>query len=186
MSVNVPLSPSRCGRDASVLTSEISAPSLASSHRWRLRCHCRAGGKQKIRCQWAVATSGIYKDRVTGETHHLHHFHLRIQAQMVQKHLEVFLHLNGVVIHLGHCEDSHLTLPPYLQRQNINGNVSEWNWQWLQYTVLAVGHPGSWYSCGCFITKKIQPHTSKTMYGWVLWSFIFLDQEVLKIKFLTE
>lgn len=41
---------------------------------------------------------------------------------MVEKHLEVFLHLYGVVVHLGHREDSHFTLPPYLQRQGVYQN----------------------------------------------------------------
>lgn len=36
---------------------------------------------------------------------------------MVKKHLQVFLHLDGVVVHLGHREDAHFTLPPHLQRQ---------------------------------------------------------------------
>lgn len=50
-------------------------------------------------------------------TYHLHHLHLCIQAQVVEEHLEIFLHLDGVVVHLGHREDSHLALPPHLQRQ---------------------------------------------------------------------
>lgn len=49
-------------------------------------------------------------------THHLHHLHLCIQAQVVEEHLKVLLHLDRVVIHLGHSEDSHLALPPHLQR----------------------------------------------------------------------
>lgn len=52
-------------------------------------------------------------------THHLHHLHLCIQAQLVEEHLEIFLHLDRVVVHLGHREDSHLALPPHLQRQDV-------------------------------------------------------------------
>lgn len=53
-------------------------------------------------------------------THHLHHLHLCIQAQVVEEHLEIFLHLDRVVVHLGHREDSHLALPPHLQRQEVH------------------------------------------------------------------
>lgn len=56
--------------------------------------------------------------------HHLHHLHLCIKTQLVDKHLEVFFHLDGVVIHLGHCEDSHLALPPHLQKlESVAGTV---------------------------------------------------------------
>ena len=34
---------------------------------------------------------------------------------MIEEHLEIFLHLDGVVIHLCYCEDPHFALPPYLQ-----------------------------------------------------------------------
>lgn len=59
------------------------------------------------------------QNRISGVTHHLHNLHFGIQAQMVEKHLQVLLHLDGVVIHLGYSEDSHLTLPPHLQEQKI-------------------------------------------------------------------
>lgn len=47
--------------------------------------------------------------------HHFYNFHFCIQPQMIEEHLEVFLHLDAVVIHLSHSEDPHLTLPPNLE-----------------------------------------------------------------------
>lgn len=47
--------------------------------------------------------------------HHLHHLHLRADAQVVQEHLQVLLHLDAVVVHLGHREDAHPALPPHLE-----------------------------------------------------------------------
>lgn len=46
--------------------------------------------------------------------YHLHHLHLRLDAEVVQECCQVLLHLDGVVLHLGNCEDSHATLLPYL------------------------------------------------------------------------
>lgn len=67
-------------------------------------------------------------------SHHLHHFYFCIQSQVVKEHLEVFLHLNAVVIHLGHSEDTHLRLPPHLDEERaqslwkevIRKNKLEW------------------------------------------------------------
>lgn len=47
--------------------------------------------------------------------HHFYNFYFCIKPQMVEEHLEVFLHLDAVVIHLSHSEDPHLTLPPHLE-----------------------------------------------------------------------
>lgn len=47
--------------------------------------------------------------------HHLHHLHLCVQAQLIQKHLQVLFHLDGVVVQLRHREDSHFAFPPHLR-----------------------------------------------------------------------
>ena len=56
-------------------------------------------------------------------THHLHHLHLGVQPQVVQEHLQVLLHLDGVVVHLGHGEDAHLALPPHLSGETHGGGA---------------------------------------------------------------
>ncbi len=48
-------------------------------------------------------------------SHHLHHFHRSIDAQVIEKGNEVFLHLDTVVIHLSDSENAHLALPPHLR-----------------------------------------------------------------------
>lgn len=47
--------------------------------------------------------------------YHLHHFHCGVYAQVIQEGRQVLLHLDAVVVHLGHSEDAHLALPPNLQ-----------------------------------------------------------------------
>lgn len=46
--------------------------------------------------------------------HHLHHLYLGADAEVVQEHLQVLLHLDAVVILLGHREDAHAAFPPHL------------------------------------------------------------------------
>lgn len=48
-------------------------------------------------------------------THHLHHLHLSVQPEVIEEHLQVFLHLDAVVVHLSHREDAHLAFPPHLR-----------------------------------------------------------------------
>lgn len=45
-------------------------------------------------------------------TYHFNNFNLSLKSQLVQEHLQVFLHLNGVVFHLGDGEDAHLAVLP--------------------------------------------------------------------------
>lgn len=45
-------------------------------------------------------------------THHFNDFNFGFDAQMIEEHFEVFLHLNGIVFHLGHGEDAHFTIFP--------------------------------------------------------------------------
>lgn len=47
-------------------------------------------------------------------SHHLHHLHLSIDAQVIEESNEVFLHLDTIIIHLSNSENAHLTLPPHL------------------------------------------------------------------------
>lgn len=49
--------------------------------------------------------------------YHLNYFHLSLNAQMIEKGCQVLLHLDGVILHLGHCEDSHSALAPNLRRE---------------------------------------------------------------------
>lgn len=48
-------------------------------------------------------------------SHHLHHFHLSIDAQVIEEGDEIFLHLDTIVIHLSYSENAHLALPPHLR-----------------------------------------------------------------------
>lgn len=48
-------------------------------------------------------------------SHHFHHLHRSIDAQVIEEGDEVFLHLDAVVIHLSDSENAHLALPPHLQ-----------------------------------------------------------------------
>lgn len=48
-------------------------------------------------------------------SHHLHHLHLSINAQVIEEGDEIFLHLDTIVIHLSYSENAHLALPPHLR-----------------------------------------------------------------------
>lgn len=50
--------------------------------------------------------------------HHFNHLNLSIEAQVIEECHQVFLHLNAVVVHLSHSEDTHLALPPHLQLEH--------------------------------------------------------------------
>lgn len=65
-------------------------------------------------------------------SHHLHHLHRSIDAQVIEEGDEVFLHLDTVVIHLSDSENAHLALPPHLQgktgtftdnQQNVQNHI---------------------------------------------------------------
>lgn len=45
-------------------------------------------------------------------SHHFYNFHFCLDTKMVQEHLQVLLHLDGVVFQLRHGEDSHLAVLP--------------------------------------------------------------------------
>lgn len=48
-------------------------------------------------------------------SHHLHHFHRGVDAQVIEEGDEVFLHLDTIVIHLSYSENTHLALSPHLR-----------------------------------------------------------------------
>lgn len=50
-------------------------------------------------------------------SHHLHHLHLSIDAQVIEEDDEVFLHLDAVIVHLSHSENAYLALPPHLHER---------------------------------------------------------------------
>ena len=52
-------------------------------------------------------------------SYHLHHLHLRIDAQMIEEGDEVLPHLDAVVVHLSNSENPHLALSPNLDSVNI-------------------------------------------------------------------
>ena len=58
------------------------------------------------------------------ESYHFHHFNLGIDTQVVQEGGQVFLHLDAVVVHLGHGEDAHPALPPHLLVEKTSGTCS--------------------------------------------------------------
>lgn len=45
-------------------------------------------------------------------TYHFNNFHLSLDSQVIQEHLQVFFDLNRVVLHLGDGEDTHLAVLP--------------------------------------------------------------------------
>lgn len=45
-------------------------------------------------------------------THHFNDFNFGFDAQMIEEHFKVFLHLNGIVFHLGDGEDAHFAIFP--------------------------------------------------------------------------
>lgn len=55
-------------------------------------------------------------------SYHFHNFHHGIDAEVIEECGQVLLHLDAVVVHLGHGEDAHLALPPNLR--GTNGNTS--------------------------------------------------------------
>lgn len=50
-------------------------------------------------------------------SHHLHYFHLSIDAQVIEEGHDIFLHLDTIIIHLSYSENAHLALPPYLRNK---------------------------------------------------------------------
>ena len=50
--------------------------------------------------------------------HHLHDLHRSVDAEVIEEGDEVFLHLDTVVVHLGHRENAHLAFPPHLSPQS--------------------------------------------------------------------
>ncbi|TNN76500.1 hypothetical protein EYF80_013365 [Liparis tanakae] len=48
------------------------------------------------------------------KTHHFYDFHHGVDTEVIEERGQVFLHLDAVVVQLGHGEDAHLALPPNL------------------------------------------------------------------------
>lgn len=48
------------------------------------------------------------------QAHHFYNFHHGINTEVIEECGQVLLHLDAVVVHLGHGEDAHLALPPNL------------------------------------------------------------------------
>ena len=116
-------------------TSETSAPSSESARTCTQKCRCHAGGTSdyhKIINTWfqftlwtLMKTWPLVGWPPVVELHgirayHLHHLHFSLYPQLIEEGGKVFLHLNAVVVHLGHRENAHFTFPPNLK--------SEWEW----------------------------------------------------------
>lgn len=78
-------------------------------------------------------------------THHLHHLHLSTDPEVVQEHLQVLLHLDAVIVHLGYSEDAHPALPPHLGKR---GDISA--------GTQARPHPPQW--CPCSLAVGLWPY----------------------------
>ena len=56
-------------------------------------------------------------------SYHLHHFNHGVDTEVVQEGGQVLLHLDAVVVKLGHGEDAHLAFPPHLWADMWTGRV---------------------------------------------------------------
>lgn len=56
-------------------------------------------------------------------SYHFHDFHHGVNAEVIEECCQVLLHLDAVVVHLGHGEDAHLALPPNLR--GTNGDTAD-------------------------------------------------------------
>lgn len=57
------------------------------------------------------------------DVYHLHHLHLSLNTQMIEECGQVLLHLNRVVLHLCHGEDTHTTLTPHLKHATSSSST---------------------------------------------------------------
>ena len=99
---------------------------------------------------WYVITttptrSPMFPHALRGQTHHLHHLHLSLDPQLVEEGGQVLFHLDAVVVHLGHREDAHVALPPYLEHKNTF-RILSWESFWMLLK----------YVCFMFFLKKTE------------------------------
>lgn len=67
----------------------------------------------------------VLQKSILKKIHHFNNFHHSINTEVIEECSQVLLHLDAVVVHLGHSEDAHLALPPNLRSKNTVSEISQ-------------------------------------------------------------